>query len=149
MVVPPALVAPLRAAKHLADRHTAGLLQEVLADFIASGYFERFLRRARTQLAERRAAVLAALDEHLGGRVDVEGQNAGAHVLVWLRGVAARRLRRIVEQAAEAGVGLYPATPYYLEPPRQAAFVLGYAAIGVDRIDAGVRRLAAVLKASS
>lgn len=116
MVVPAPLVAPVRAAKHLTDRYTAGLSQEVVADLIASGQFERALRRARKQFASRRATLVAALEEHLGRRVAIEGENAGTHVMVRLRDVAARAVPGIVQRAAAAGVGIYPASPYYLRP---------------------------------
>ena len=146
MVLPESLLAPVKAAKQLTDRHTVTFQQEVLADLIAGGHFERCLRRARKRLSARRATLLQALAEHLAERVEIQGANAGTHVLVWLREVPARRLSALIDRAAEAGIGLYPATPYYLRAPRLAGFLMGYAAMTPDDIRAGVRRLAAVLR---
>jgi GntR family transcriptional regulator/MocR family aminotransferase len=75
------LVEPFVAAKWLNDRHTPTLEQRVLADFIVEGHFERHLRRSRTRNAARRAAPLAALDRHLGDRVEVQGAKAGIHMI--------------------------------------------------------------------
>ena len=145
LVLPAPLVPPFTAAKWLTDRHTSTFEQEVLTDFLREGHFERHLRRARTRNAARRAALLAALAQHLGTRVEVVGANAGVHLLVWLRDVALESLPILLEHAARAGVGLYPVTPYYLCPPHRAGLLLGYAALDVVEIEAGIQRLAAVL----
>ena len=55
IVAPPPLVAPLVAAKWLADRQTPTLDQQVLADFINGGHLARHLRRARALYGARRA----------------------------------------------------------------------------------------------
>jgi GntR family transcriptional regulator/MocR family aminotransferase len=146
LVLPPALVDACRAAKWVMDRHSPTLEQEVLADFIADGHFERHLRRSRTRYATRRAAVLAALAEHLGERVEVVGANAGVHLLVWLSDVAPRALPRVVEAARREGVGVYPIAPYYFRPPRRAGLILGYAALDERRIREGIARLARVVR---
>ncbi|MGH7321309.1 MAG: hypothetical protein ACRELA_17005 [Candidatus Rokuibacteriota bacterium] len=51
----------------------------------------------------------------------------------------------MVDRAARAGVGVYPVTPYYLEPPRRAGLLLGYTALAEREITEGIRRLAAVI----
>ncbi|MFN8641489.1 MAG: hypothetical protein U0802_07475 [Candidatus Binatia bacterium] len=55
-VLPPALVEPFARAKAIADGGFPPVLeQDALADFIASGDFERHLRRSRTRVGARRA----------------------------------------------------------------------------------------------
>lgn len=145
LVLPEPLVEAFRRAKWATDRHTGTLEQEVLAEFIGDGHFERHLRRSRTRNAARRAALLDAVATHLGDRVEVVGANAGVHLLVWLRGIAPMALAPLVRRAAGVGVGVYPVAPYYLTPPRQAGLLLGYAALTEPEIRAGIRRLASVL----
>ncbi len=145
LVAPPALVDVVARAKVLADGGSARLEQEALAEFIASGQFERHVRRARIRNAERRATLVAALAEHLGDRAEVVGSNAGLHVVVWLRGVPGRATRGIVERAAAEGVGVYAVTPHYERPPSDVGLILGYAAVPVRAIREGVARLGAVL----
>jgi GntR family transcriptional regulator/MocR family aminotransferase len=93
----------------------------------------------------RRAALLEALAEHLGAHVEVSGANAGVHLLLWLRDVPPSRVGGVIEQAARLGVGLYPVTPYYIEPPPRAGLLLGYASMTEAEIHAGIRGLATVL----
>ncbi len=145
LVLPEPLVPLVAAAKWLADRHTATLEQEVLADFIVEGHFERHLRRARAGNAARRAALLEALRTYLGDRAVVEGANAGMHLLVWLPGLKAEDVGGVVAAAAAEGVGVYPVAPYYLSPPATAGLLIGYASLDAGEIREGIRRLASVI----
>jgi len=148
LVAPEPLVPALVAAKWLLDRHTPTLEQEVLADFIAGGDFERHLRRSRARNAARRAALLQALRDELGDAVEVMGANAGIHLLAWMRGLTTSALPALVRRGAESGLGLYPVTPYYLRPPRRAGVLMGYASLAERDLRAGVRLFAEVVRAS-
>ena len=141
-VVPPALVEPLVRAKAIADGGSPVLEQDALADFIGSGDFERHLRRSRTRIGARRAALLAALAHELGDAVEVCGANAGMHLVAWLRDVPAAQVGALCRAAAEVGVGLYPVSPFYDAPPPRAGLLLGYAALEERDIRIGVERLA-------
>ena len=145
LVLPHALVKSFVAAKWMADRYTAMLGQEALTDFITSGHFERTLRRSSARNAVRRRVLIEALDRHFGGRVEIAGENAGVHLLVWLNRVAPREVDSLIARAARAGVGVYPISPYYLRPPRRAGLLFGYASLTEADIRAGIRRLAEVV----
>lgn len=146
LVLPEALVEPFARAKVLADGGSPRLEQEALADFLASGAFERHVRRSRARNGARRAALLRALEEHLGDRAVVRGANAGLHVVLWVRGVPGRAAGALARRAAASGVGIYPITPHYVTPPADAGFILGYSGLGVREIRTGVARLADVLR---
>ena len=145
LVLPRALVRPFLAAKWAADRFSAPLYQEALAELITSGQFERYLRRAGARNAGRRRALISALRESFGGRVEVAGENTGVHLVVWLNDVRPRDLDALIARAARAGVGIYSVAPYYAAPPRRAGLLFGYAALTEGEIRAGVRRLAGLL----
>ena len=85
VVAPEELRPPLLAAKVMTDAGNAGIEQRAMSSFIQGGHFERHLRRARTRTARRRAVLLDTLRESLGDRVRVTGENAGLHVVLWLR----------------------------------------------------------------
>jgi GntR family transcriptional regulator/MocR family aminotransferase len=145
LVLPPQLVKTFHKAKALTDVGTATLEQSTLADFIHEGHFERHVRLSRARNAARRAVLLEAITEHFGDRVEVSGDGAGIHVLLWLRDVPARRLEACIVRARAAGVGIYSAASCYREQPPRAGLILGYNALGEARIRAGIRRLATVL----
>jgi GntR family transcriptional regulator / MocR family aminotransferase len=146
LIVPQAMVPAVAAVKFLMDLQTPTFEQEVLADFITDGHFERYLRRSRARNAARRAALLEALEEHLGDRVEVVGANAGVHVVVWLRGLDVSQLEEIRRRAADVGVGIYGLGAHYLRHPRQAGLLFGYACLNERDIQEGVRMLSTVLR---
>jgi GntR family transcriptional regulator/MocR family aminotransferase len=143
-VLPRALVRPFLAAKWVADRFSAMLVQQAVADFITSGQFERYLRRAGTRNAGRRGALIGALRQHFGDRVEIGGENTGVHLLVWLNDTRRAGLDALIESAARAGVGIYSVAPYYSRPPRRAGLLFGYASLTESEIRAGIRLLAGV-----
>jgi len=143
LVVPKSLLAAFTAAKWLCDQHTATLEQETLAEFISGGMYERHLRRMGRSNAANRRVLLEALHRHLGDRVEITGDGAGAHVVLWPR----RRVREeaVVAAAAARGVGIYPIGRYRLERPGRPGLMLGYQRMRESDIREGVKRLEAIL----
>lgn len=139
LVAPKTLVPALTAAKWLADRHTVTLEQETLAEFIASGAYERHLRRTRRANGLQRSALLEAIQEYLGNRVTVTGGGSGLHVALWPRTAISEPA--LIARAAAQGVGVYGISPYFLGPPKRAAILLGYSRLREHEIREGVRRL--------
>ena len=146
LVLPRPLVRPFTAAKWVTDRFSATLAQEALTDFITSGQFERYLRRAGGRNASRRRTLIAALRQHFGDRVEIAGENTGVHLLVWLNDIRPRDLDAIIARAARVGVGVYPIGPYYARPPRRAGLLFGYASLTEGEIRTGIRLLADVIR---
>lgn len=150
LVIPATLRRAFSEAKRLTDRHAPLLEQDALADLLASGAYERHVRRIRRKNTERRAVLLQALADNLGPAVTIAGSDAGLHIVAWINGVAADREPAIVEAARAAGVGLHPVSPLYdaTEPrPAAAGFVLGYAGLDADALRRGVAVLATILAA--
>jgi GntR family transcriptional regulator / MocR family aminotransferase len=145
VVVPRTLRRAFRAAKSLSDTGTSALEQAALAEFIREGYLARHVSRSRVRNAARRAALLEAIRDHLGGAAEVTGADAGLHVLLWLRGLPGSRLPALVRAAEDLGVGVYPVTPHCSAPPRDAGLVLGYASLTERSIREGIRCLARVI----
>jgi GntR family transcriptional regulator/MocR family aminotransferase len=140
LVVPRSLLPAFTTAKWLCDRHTGTLEQEALAEFIASGLYERHLRRIRRTNAARLDALLEALHEHLGDRVEITGEGAGAHVVIWPRSPVDEDA--VAAAAAARGVGVYGIGRYFLKKPSRPGLILGYSRIAAADIREGIRRLA-------
>ncbi|MDP3761814.1 MAG: PLP-dependent aminotransferase family protein [Ramlibacter sp.] len=152
MIVPPQLIHSIAAAKQLADRHAASHAQRTLALLLEDGSYERHLRRIRRLQEARRTALLEALEGHLRGRVTVAGASSGLHLVTWIHDVPGDREAELVAEAERERVRVYPLGPLYL--PRRGAdigrksagLVLGYALLNPERIESGVRRLAASIR---
>lgn len=143
LVVAPELVKIFAQAKRLLDRHSPLLEQSVLADFIGEGHLERHLRRMRTLYSQRRQALVKSLESRLGEHVTILGNTAGIHLMVQLQTDVSDA--EIMVRAAQMGVGLTSAAPFYLKSGRGGQFLLGYANLEAEKIDEGVCRLAQVL----
>jgi GntR family transcriptional regulator/MocR family aminotransferase len=143
LVAPRSLVVPLTSAKWLSDRHTPTLEQQTLAEFMASGLYARYLRRVRRRSAQRRQAMLEGIEKYFGDRVEMTGEGAGAHVVLWPK----RRLSEatVVAQAAARGVGVYGISPYFVSRPSRTGIALGYSRLRETEIREGLRRLSGVL----
>ncbi|HEX3987374.1 MAG TPA: PLP-dependent aminotransferase family protein [Acidobacteriaceae bacterium] len=146
LVAPPSLMPTLAAAKWLSDLHSSTLEQETLAEFIESGLYERHLRRLRRRNTQRRAALLDAIGKHLGDRVEVTGDGAGAQVMLWPKAQVSEA--GVIRKAARLGVGIYSSGHCYLDGrkgERRPGFVLGYATLNEREIREGIRLLGTVL----
>jgi GntR family transcriptional regulator/MocR family aminotransferase len=141
LVVPPGLARAFRDAKAITDTGTATLEQLAFADFVAEGHLERHIRRARLRHGARRRALLEAVQRELGDRARILGTSAGLHVLLRLDELAARDVSRLRAACRQQGVGVYPAAPFYAQPPARAELLLGYSSLDEPAIREGVRRL--------
>jgi GntR family transcriptional regulator / MocR family aminotransferase len=140
MIVPPSLVPAFTGAKLLSDRHTSTLEQETLAEFIATGAYERHLRRARRLHARRRETMLDAIARHLGDRVSVTGDASGTHLVIWPRTRVAEST--LIAQAAARHVSVYGISSYFLGRAARPGLMLGYSRMKEPDIREGIRRLA-------
>ena len=143
LIVPKSLVATFTSAKWLCDRHTATLEQETLAEFIGTGLYERHLRRVRRRNAGNRGVLMESINKHLGERVEVTGDGAGAHVVLWPRKHISESA--VVEKAAARGVGVYAISGYFLTRPSRSGLMLGYSRMTKEEIREGIRRLSGIL----
>jgi GntR family transcriptional regulator/MocR family aminotransferase len=142
VVLPGNLVEPFVGLRWLCDRHTVTHQQRVLAAFIREGHYERHLRRMRKRYQGRRRALIDALHQAFGAEIELHGTNAGLHLLVWFREDAlAAGASTLIAAARAAGVGVYPVSPLYQQPPGRLGLLFGYGGIPEARIAPGIDRL--------
>jgi GntR family transcriptional regulator/MocR family aminotransferase len=145
MVVPPHLLDAVTREKALADQGTARIEQLAFADFLVRGELDRHLRRMRARYRRRRDALVEALADALPEAV-VRGIAAGLHAAVELPdGDEAA----IVAEARRRGIALRTLGDYLAgEPSGPPMLLLGYAQTPEPTIRAGVRELAAAVRAA-
>lgn len=145
LVVPPALMETVTAAKSVVTRHAPLLDQAVLADFIADGHFARHLRRMRGIYAARLQVLLDDGGQQLGGALEFSQVEAGLQTVGWLApgadGAAAER------GAAARGVEVRAISRFARRALARDGLQLGFAAVDEAEIRRGVRELAMALGA--
>lgn len=134
LVMPPSLRQDFVAAKWLNDFSSPAIEQAALANFIATGGFERHMRRSAKALQERRTALIDGLRQHAGDRLEIADSHAGMHLLVWLRGKSRQQGEAFLVRARAAGLGIPPIAPEYMDPPDRAGMLLKYAGLSTAEI---------------
>ncbi len=136
--LPAGLVEPAVALRTLQDGHGNGLTQALVADFIEGGHYARHLRTLRVQVAERRQALLAGLARHLPRARPVAPQACGLQLCVALPPGEEKSWSR---RAAARGVQT-PRLSLLCSNPRLEGWLLGFAALRPEEIEAALERLA-------
>jgi GntR family transcriptional regulator / MocR family aminotransferase len=148
-VLPPRLAEAWRACRELMDIHSCAYTQAAMAGFIASGAFERHVRRMKKVYAARRAALLAGLGGAFGPNgPSVMGEAAGLHIAARFDGPLFRSLRfdeKTMSRIASAGAIAYPASRYAFAPfdGIERTLLLGYGCLSEEQVARGVAALAA------
>jgi len=146
LVIPSDLVDHFLAVRFAMDIGSASFHQGVLADFICEGHFSRHIRRMRSLYSERRALLMASLQEYLDPNLAVTGAQAGMHLTVTLKGICDRV---IATQAARQNLWLAPLSTSYAGGRARQGFILGFGSTTVADIPAAVRTLRDVLEANA
>jgi GntR family transcriptional regulator / MocR family aminotransferase len=147
IVCPRALRHDIVLARRVMDLASPGIEQQALARFMASGAFDRHLRRSAVELRRRRHALIEGLDRHAAGRITVQDSGTGMHLIAWLPGFDGAAVQGLIDTAAERGLGLHSLAPHYETPPPVQALLLGFAAASVAQIHQATRLLGECLDA--
>jgi GntR family transcriptional regulator/MocR family aminotransferase len=146
MLTPSWLSWALISAKAIEDAGSEVAGQLALADFIATGEFERHLRRMRLRYASRRAALLAAVARDLP-RWQPGPAGGGLHQLVFLPDEVDEPA--LLAAAARRGVGIEGLSLHSYTGDCPPGLVLGHGYMAEAAIERGVKLLAAALDATS
>ena len=144
VVSPPWATETLIAAKRLADRQSAVILQSTLAAFILEGHLARYVRKMRNVYSSRNDAVRTALVEFLPEALEPIPTSAGLHCAAKFRNDI--EISDVMRRAANAGIAIEDLDRYWIGAPRKSGLAFGYGAMEEARIAEGISYLAKVLK---
>ncbi len=142
---PAALHAPLSAAKDQLDRGTSTLDQLTFAELIATGAFDRHVRRMRARYRRRRDELGQALAS-THPAIRLAGISAGLHATIYLPEHQPSE-QQIRTRAARASIALHTLGSYWHNPPqpRPQAIIIGYATPASHAYQPALRALTEVL----
>lgn len=144
VVVPKNLVPAFSAVRDAVDIFSSTLYQAVLTDFIREGHFARHIRRMRMLYMDRRKTLVNEIRTHMGGIVEVIGDDAGMHLVVLLPNgtddVAVSR------RAAQDGISAMPLSSCYMKRRNRSGLILGYGGVNPRQIHDGICKLATIVK---
>lgn len=140
-VLPEDLVEPFASASSVIGRPPAMVLQAALTDFLSEGHLHAHLRRTRRLYSARQDALLEALEQQLGHRIEAGQVDAGLHVIGRLREEADDIA--VARGLAAGGVYTYPLGEYRITRRLPPALLIGFAGTAEERMPQAVGRMAA------
>lgn len=147
MVGPAELLAKATMCKQFSDAHTSTFAQATAAQYLSAGRMPGTLARVRAVYAERAAAMGQALRRELGEAIAFVQPQGGLFVWARLTGAGGRLSDggALAKRAIEKGVAFVPGAPFYATNPDLSTLRLSFATVGPEKIEEGVKRLAAAL----
>ncbi|WP_339540202.1 MocR-like pyridoxine biosynthesis transcription factor PdxR [Pseudomonas sp. RA_5y_Pfl1_P24] len=144
LVLPPALVDAFARRRAVDMRHSEVSTQAVMAEFMATGHFQRHIRRMRRAALSRRNVLLAGWPSGLPGVGELPSVAAGLHVTVRVDSRA--REQQLLAQAHAADVEVNGLSAYWLAQSitpvdQRAGLVLGFAAVPEADMASALARL--------
>jgi GntR family transcriptional regulator / MocR family aminotransferase len=139
VVVPKDLVDAFSTARDANDQFSSTLYQAVMTDFIREGHFARHIRRMRILYNQRRTALVEAIRQQMGDKLEVIGAEAGMHLVALLPPSVSDLA--ISRKAAELGISAMPLSSCYAKPPVRGGLILGYGGTDAPQIHEGMRKL--------
>lgn len=135
LILPPDLLDVYREKFGRAPATVSRFEQEALRRFLATGSYNRHLRRVGGLYRQRRDALLKALE----GWGTVRGADAGLHLLVTVPG---KEESKLVASAARAGYRVRGISEYCCDvTPEPGTLVLGFAGLPKERAEKAVADL--------
>jgi GntR family transcriptional regulator/MocR family aminotransferase len=142
-VIPPDLVARVRAERGAIGAPASLLAQPALAEFMASGAFASHIRRMRRIYAARRRALIEALKPGDGRLYHVDAAPAGLQLLLRLpRGASDEKA---VARLAGAGVEALSLSSHYAGRNRRQGLLVGFAGFSEAELQRAAGKLIEVL----
>ncbi len=140
----PALIREARALRRLMVRHPPTNNQRAAALFLSLGHYDALVRRLGKALKERSEIAAHALARHLP---DFDVRGAGRGSSFWVTCPRQTDTRVLSEMAREQGVLIEPGEIFFgdARPPRNF-LRLAFASIGTERIEPGIKTLAAAAR---
>ena len=134
--------ARLRAARLLTDFFAAPLLQETMAEVLASSAWPRHLKALRAELRDRRDALSSALREH-APTLNITSPTGG--VVLWARLPDRTDEAAFVEACRGRGVRVGAGRSFWLAEPPSAYVRLSFAGAAAPTLTSAAARIGAAL----
>lgn len=144
LVAAPEVIQRLTLLKQASDLNSPGLLQRALARFLDAGHLAPHLRRVLGVYRERRSAALAALERHFPAAARWTRPAGGLHI--WVTMPPPVDVSALYVAAIGAGVGFTPGVLFFPAGGASHHLRLSYGAEPPERIEAGIARLASLLR---
>ncbi len=144
LAAPRIVVERISSMRQQSDFHTSLLVQAAIHDFAKHGALIKHIQRCRKAYAQRRDAMLAALERHFP--VEATWNKPEGGLAVWVQLPETIQATQILMSASEQGVTFCPGELFYACGPQTNRMRLVFSTATPSQIEEGVKRLGAVIK---
>ncbi|MBJ7538509.1 PLP-dependent aminotransferase family protein [Marinomonas transparens] len=132
--------------KQASDLHTNRLGQAMISHFLSSGAYPAHVAKLQEAYRQKRDAMMAALNTHLGDLVEFTVPSGG--MFFWVKLPSGLSSKLILEEALKEKVLVLPGIPFFpCKSPLEDSFLrLSFARVSPDDINKAVAVLAKVIK---
>ncbi|WP_205685269.1 PLP-dependent aminotransferase family protein [Peribacillus acanthi] len=122
------------------SQSSSPLFQKAMFLFMKEGNFERHVRKMRKVYQGKHKALIHAIEEYMGDRVEVIGQRAGLHILLKVK---EKHSIDLMKKAEMLGVKVYNTEKYWFkgESESSSIIMLGFGGLTEQQIIEGINRL--------
>jgi 2-aminoadipate transaminase len=144
IAAPRPVIEHLNMAKRNLDLHTGIIAQAAIYEFSRHGLLSKHIKRMRKACAQRRDAMLEALEKHFPAETTWTRPEGG--MAIWVRLPQPLNASQILLESAERGVVFSPGEHFYSSLPQQNTMRLSFSMTDPEMIEEAIKRLGAILK---
>ena len=145
LIAPESLHFKLLQAKQATDLHTPSLTQRLAYEVIRDGFLDEHIPDVRSLYRDQCDAMLAALEKHMPAGVSWNRPEGGMFLWVDLpEGIDSMEL---LQASIAQNVAFVPGAPFYADAARMNTLRLSFVTVPPAKIDEGIARLAALIRA--
>ena len=145
IAAPRVVVDHLNQAKQRSDLHASLLSQAAIFEFAKRGLISRHIKRVKKAYAERRDAMLEALERYFPAEASWSRPEGG--MSIWVRLPESLNTSQLLVQAVENGVTFVSGDHFYSSAPPQCMMRLSFTMAAPHAIEQAVKTLGSLVKA--
>lgn len=145
LIAPENLHFKLVQAKQATDLHTPSFTQRVAYEVIKDGFLDEHIPGIRTLYRDQCDAMLAALAKHMPEGVTWNTPEGG--MFLWVDLPQRVDSMELLQAAIAERVAFVPGAPFYADNARMNTLRLSFVTVPPAKIDEGIARLAALIRA--
>jgi DNA-binding transcriptional MocR family regulator len=144
IAAPQVVIDHLNRAKQRSDLHASLLAQAAIFEFARRGLLTKHIKRVKKAYAQRRDAMLEALEKHFPD--DASWSRPDGGMSVWVRLPQSVNTSQLLVQAIESGVTFVSGEHFYSSSPQQNMMRLSFTMAGPQAIEQAVKHLGSMIK---
>jgi 2-aminoadipate transaminase len=145
IIAPEELHFKLVQAKQATDLHTPTFTQRIVHEVVKDGFLDRHVPTIRALYRDQCAAMLAALERSMPEGVSWNRPEGG--MFVWVTLPAQIDTMKLLDAAVAQHVAFVPGAPFFANDAQHNTLRLSFVTVPPAKIDEGIARLGALIRA--